>query len=135
MQWLISDLTPFLHTSLQAFPEVLSKALPSTKSEVALIPVNLVLDSPLKEARQEKESRIAFCRPSSQASKEKQQGKQRDGTWPYLLSVTKMPRSFSRLLARQDQTSSPTKLQSVKKNVCGRDSLCLEFGFSHYTGS
>lgn len=124
----------FSTPQLKCFLKCLQNLYPAQNpavSEVAAIPTDpCALSSPWKEARQETGSRSAFCRPVSQASNEEKQGKQRDGTWLYLPSVTKMPCSFPTFLARHRQFSPPTKLQSVKENVCRRDSLCLEFSLS-----
>lgn len=76
------------------------------------------------------EPEVLFAGLQIRLLKKKSRGKQRDGNWPYLPSVTKMPCSSAAFLAWQDQTSPPTKLQSVKENVYGRHLLCLEFSLS-----
>lgn len=117
---------------IKCFLKCLQKLHPTQNSarwsEVTAIPVNPVLLLLLGRRPSGRREAEVFgsltCRP---CRKEEKLGKQWDATWPYLLGLTKMSRSFPAFSAQQqNQTSPPTKLQSVKENVRGRDSLCFE---------
>lgn len=139
MQQLISDPTPFLHTSVKVFPEVPLKALPSTKScntwGCCYSYESCALASPWKEARKVKGSRSTFCRPAGQASRKRSRGNGEMGlghiSWVRLRSHT-LFQHFQ--LGRIRLLHVPNCSQWGRMYV-GETCFVLNSASPHYTGS
>lgn len=92
-------------------------------SEVAATPVNFVLLFLLgRSPGGKREVGVLSAGPVWEGFQGREAGQaMKQDLAAYLLRLTKMPCSFAAFSARQqNQTSPPTKLQLLKKNVCGR---------------